>query len=67
MGSILKILIYWMVMYGFSIAALIHLGIAAEKPMYFIAGILLGSGTLTLSVMKSNGLGHLSQEKGLKR
>ena len=61
------VLIYWLVMYGFCIAALFHLGIAAEKPLYFIAGILLGLGTLTLCVMKSDGIGDLSQEKGLER
>ena len=61
------VLIYWAAMYGFCIAALIHLGIAAEKPLYFMAGILLGFGTLTLSVLKSDGMKHLPKEKGLKR
>ena len=61
----LPVLLYWMAMYGFCIAALIHLGIAAEKPLYFIVGILLGLGTLTLSVMKPDGLEHQSQEKGM--
>ena len=45
-------LIYWLAMYGFCIAALIYLGIAAEKPSYFTAGILFGIGTLALGMLK---------------
>ena len=39
-------------MYGFCIAALIYLGIAAEKPLYFAAGILFGLGTVMLAMLK---------------
>ena len=46
------LLIYWLAMYGFCIAALIHLGIAAEKPVYFMAGIIFGIGTLLLGMLK---------------
>ena len=46
------VLIYWLAMYGFCIAALAHLGIAAERPLYFIAGIVLGAGTLALSTVR---------------
>ena len=43
-------LIYWAAMYGFSLAALIHLGIASAVPVYFISGIVMGAGTLYLAV-----------------
>lgn len=43
-------LIYWTAMYGFSIAALIHLGIASAVPVYFIFGIVMFAGTLFLAV-----------------
>ena len=46
------LLIYWLAMYAFCIAALAHLGIAAEKPLYFISGLLLGAGTLTIGATK---------------
>lgn len=46
------LLIYWLAMYGFCFAALIYLGIAAEKPFYFTAGILFGLGTLALGMLK---------------
>ncbi len=46
------VLIYWLAMYGFCIAALNELGIAAEKPVYFTAGILFGLGTLALGMLK---------------
>ena len=49
----MPVLIYWLAMYAFCIAALVHLGIAAEKPLYFAAGILLGVGTLTIGAMKN--------------
>jgi hypothetical protein len=42
----LPVLIYWIAMYGFCIAALVHLEIAAARPVYFTAGVLLGVGTL---------------------
>ena len=45
------VLIYWLAMYGFCIAALFYLGIAAEKPLYFVFGLVLGIGTLVLVVM----------------
>ena len=60
----LPLVVYWLAMYGFCIAALIRLGIAAKKPLYFIAGILLEFGTLTLSVMRSDNMQGLSQERG---
>ena len=44
------VLIYWAVMYGFSIAALVHLGIASAVPVYFIFGVVMGAGTLYLAV-----------------
>ncbi|MBQ4425883.1 MAG: hypothetical protein II882_09150 [Lachnospiraceae bacterium] len=46
------VLIYWLAMYGFCIAALNYLGMAAEKPIYFTAGIILGLGTLVLAILK---------------
>ena len=46
------LLLYWLAMYGFCIAALIRLGIAAVRPAYFAAGILFGLGTLTLGILK---------------
>ena len=49
----LSLLIYWLAMYGFCIAALVHLGIAAEKPLYFIAGILFSVGTLTIGAVEN--------------
>ena len=58
------LVVYWFAMYGFCITALIRLGIAAEKPLYFFAGILLGFGTLTLSVIRLDNVKDLSQEKG---
>ena len=45
-----SVLIYWMVMYGFSLAALIHLGIASAVPAYFIFGLLVFMGTIVLAV-----------------
>ena len=47
------LLVYWLAMYGFCVAALIYLGIAAEKPVYFTAGILFGFGTLALGMLKN--------------
>ena len=44
------VLIYWTVMYGFSIAALVHLGIASAVPVYFIFGIVMCAGTLFLAI-----------------
>ena len=44
------VLIYWAVMYGFSLAALVHLGIASAVPVYFIFGIIVFSGTMYLAV-----------------
>ena len=43
------VLIYWIVMYGFSIAALLHLGIAAAVPVYFLFGLLMCAATLFLA------------------
>ena len=43
-------LIYWAAMYGFSIAALVHLGIASAVPVYFLFGIVMCAGTLFLAV-----------------
>ena len=48
------VLLYWLAMYGFCIAALLRLNIAGEKPMYFITGILLGTGTLVLCVIRDS-------------
>jgi hypothetical protein len=45
-------LIYWLAMYSFCFAALIYLGIAVEKPIYFTAGIIFGMGTLALGMLK---------------
>ena len=44
------VLIYWVVMYGFSIAALVHLGIASAVQVYFLFGIVMCAGTLFLAV-----------------
>ena len=46
----IPVLIYWAAMYGFCILALIYLGIAVLRPIYFIAGILFGFGTLILGI-----------------
>jgi hypothetical protein len=48
----IPVLIYWLAMYGFCIAALVHLGIAAERPAYFVSGIVLGIVTLVLGTVK---------------
>ena len=48
----LPLLIYWLAMYTFCAAALAHFGIAAEKPIYYIAGLVLGAGTLLLGAVK---------------
>ena len=48
----LPVLLYWLAMYGFCIAALVHLGIAAEKPIYFISSCILGAGTLMLGILE---------------
>ncbi len=50
----IPLLICWLAMYGFCIAALMHLGIAVERPAYFAAGIVLGAGTMFLSVLKAD-------------
>ena len=44
------VIIYWAVMYGFSLAALVHLGIASAVPIYFIFAIIMFAGTLFLAV-----------------
>ena len=46
------VLIYWLAMYGFCIAALAHLGIAAARPVYFVFGIVMGTGTLLLGMVE---------------
>ena len=51
----IPVLIYWLVMYGFCMAALAHLRIAPERPLYFADGILVGIGTLALSVTGTPG------------
>ena len=48
----LPLLVYWLTMYGFCIAALISLSIAAERPLYFISGIVFGLGTLLLGTLE---------------
>ena len=48
----IPVLIYWIAMYGFCIATLINLGIAASRPVYFILGAAFGVGTLILGIMK---------------
>ena len=48
----LPVLFYWFSMYGFCIAALVHLGIAAEKPIFFISSCILGAGTLMLGILE---------------
>ena len=44
------VIIYWAVMYGFNLAALVHLGIASVVPIYFIFGIIMFAGTMCLAV-----------------
>jgi len=44
------LLIYWSAMYGFCIAALIHLGIAGAVPLYFVFAIVFSLGTLALGI-----------------
>ena len=51
----LPVLIYWLAMYGFCIAALVHLGIAKQRSLYFITGALFGIGTLLLAVAEDHG------------
>ena len=51
-GWDLPVMIYWTVMYGFCIAALIHLGIPAARPIYFAVGIILWIGTMLLCVIR---------------
>ena len=46
------LLLYWAVMYGFCIAALIHLGVAGQMPLYFACAILFGAGTLALGAIE---------------
>ena len=46
------VIIYWVSMYVFCIAALIHLGIAGDAVIYFACGILFFIGTVFLAVMK---------------
>ena len=46
----MPVLIYWTVMYGFSLAALVHLGLTSAVPLYFIFGIAMCAGTLYLAV-----------------
>ena len=53
------LLIYWLAMYTFCIAALGHLGIAAEKPLYFLAGVVFCTGTLLLGMIKKETLSHI--------
>ena len=48
----ISLLLYWLAMYGFCIAALLHLGIAAEKPLYCLIGVVFCAGTLLLGMMK---------------
>ena len=50
----IPVLICWIVMYGFSLTALVHLGIANTAPAYFCFGILMGFGTLVLAVQESD-------------
>ena len=47
------VLVYWLAMYGFCIAALLHLGIATAKPVYFFTGIVAGIGTLALGIIEA--------------
>ena len=54
----LCVLVYWMSMYGYSLAGLAHLGIAAEKPLYFISGILLCAATAALCFAKRKEVHH---------
>ncbi len=46
----LPVLVYWLAMYGYSLAALVHLGIAAAVPLYFLFGLLSGAGTIFLAL-----------------
>ena len=48
------LLIYWLVMYSFCIAALVHLGIATVRPLYFACGIVFGAATLALGISQNN-------------
>lgn len=46
------VMIFWTTVYGFSLAALVHLGIASAVPLFFVFGVLLLLGTLYLTVWK---------------
>lgn len=48
----IPVLVYWLVMYGFCIAALASLGLPAVKPWYFILAIVFGAGTLMMGILK---------------
>ena len=54
----LCVLVYWMAMYVYSLAGLVHLGIAKDKPFYFIFGILLCAGTAALCIIKRKEAHH---------
>ena len=54
-GWDIPVLIYWLVMYGFCIAALAYLGIARDRPLYFIGCILSGVVTIVLGMGKKHG------------
>ena len=49
-GWDIPVMIYWIAMYGFSIAALIHLGITSAAPVYFIFGLVMFAGTMFFSI-----------------
>ena len=51
------VLIYWLVMYGFSMAALAHLGIASAVPLYFAFGIIICAGTVFLAILDQKDTG----------
>ena len=54
----LCVLVYWMAMYVYSLAALVHLGIAKQEPLYFFFGILLCAGTAALCTAKRKEVHH---------
>ncbi len=50
----IPLLIYWLAMYVFCIAALVHLGIGPMRPLYFVCGIAFGVGTLVLGISQKS-------------
>lgn len=60
------LLVYWLAMYGFCAAAILHLGIAATHPAYFAVGITFGLGTMALGTTGKNGEPPKKKRKAMR-